>query len=62
MAKKTVSKEYLEKKLKELEEQIRIVEDRIDQYSQMWQKLSGAIELTSDMLKEFEEEKVEVKE
>jgi len=58
MAKKAekLSKEYLEAKLKDLEDQRIKIEDRIEQYSQMWQKLTGAIEVTSDMLNELTKE------
>jgi len=56
MAKKItekLSKEYLENKLKELEEQRIRLEDRIEQYTQMWQKVVGATEVVQDMLDEF---------
>ena len=56
--KKTVSKEYLENKLKDFREQQIKIENLIEQYNEMWQRLSGAIEATSNMLEEF----VEVKE
>jgi hypothetical protein len=57
-----LSKEYLENKLKELEEQKIKIEDRIEQYSQLWQKVSGAIEVTTEMLGEFtEKEPIEAK-
>ena len=56
--KKTVSKEYLEIKLKDFQEQQVKIENLIEQYNEMWQRLAGAIEATSNMLEEF----VEVKE
>jgi hypothetical protein len=58
VAKKTVSKEYLETKLKDFQEQQIKIENLIEQYNEMWQRLSGAIEATSNMLEEF----IEVKE
>ena len=59
MAKKVtekLSKEYLENKLKGLEEQRIRLEDRIEQYTQLWQKVVGATEVVQDMLDEFDKD------
>jgi len=58
MAKKTekLTKEYLEDKIKGLREQQRKIEGLMEQYSQLYDKLSGAIEVTQDMLNELTEE------
>jgi hypothetical protein len=58
IAKKTVSREYLETKLKDFQEQQIKIENLIEQYNEMWQRLAGAIEATSNMLEEF----IEIKE
>lgn len=52
MAKKVkdVSKEYLEKKLKDLFEKRDNVEKIIDDYMTLYQKLNGAIEVTQGIL------------
>lgn len=55
-AKKIVNKEYLENKLKTFQDQQIKIETLINQYNEMWQRLAGAIEATSNMLKEFNEE------
>lgn len=58
MAKKVerLSKDYLEKKLESLKEQQNKVEDLIQHYSEVWQQLSGAIQITTDMLNDVKEE------
>jgi uncharacterized protein involved in exopolysaccharide biosynthesis len=58
MAKKVerLSKDYLEKKLESLKEQQNKVEDLIQQYSEVWQQLSGAVQLITDMLNDIKEE------
>jgi len=58
MAKKVerLSKDYLEKKLESLKEQQNKVEDLIQQYSEVWQQLSGAVQLITDMLNDVKEE------
>ena len=57
MAKKSVliDKKYLEEKLKNLQDQIQKVAQVLDQYSKLYGKLEGAIEITAAMLKEFDE-------
>lgn len=58
MAKKVerLSKDYLEKKLESLKEQQNKVEDLIQQYSEVWQQLSGAVQLITNMLNDVKEE------
>jgi hypothetical protein len=56
MAKKAVDKEYLENKLKTLNEQRDKVETIIEQYTEFFQRLTGAIETTTDMLNDLMKE------
>lgn len=58
MAKKAekLSKEYLENKIKGLLEQQEKIENIIDQYTELWQKLAGAIEVTQSMLNDLTQE------
>lgn len=53
MAKKMVDIKYLETKLKSLKEQQNKVESILEQYSELWTKLSGAIESTQDLINEL---------
>ena len=54
---------YLETKLKSLKEQQNKVESILEQYSELWTKLSGAIESTQDLINELTtEDKVETDE
>jgi len=63
MAKKMVDIKYLETKLKSLKEQQNKVESILEQYSELWTKLSGAIESTQDLINELTtEDKVETDE
>jgi len=66
MAKKSVivvDAKYLETKLKSLKEQQSKVESILDQYSELWTKLLGAIESTQDLINELTvEDKVETDE
>ncbi len=54
-----LSKEYLEEKLKVFLDQKEKLEDRLDEYTQLWQKLEGAIITVSEMLEEFKEPEVD---
>lgn len=57
MTKKTViNEEYLKSKLKTLIEQREKIEELMNQYSQLYEKLNGAVELTQDLLSEFKED------
>lgn len=53
MVKKNITKEYLENRLNTLQTQQNKIETLIQQYTELWTKLSGAIELTTEMLEEF---------
>lgn len=53
---KEVSKEYLEKKLKDLLENRDKVEKIIDDYMTLYQKLNGAIEVTQGILSDTSSE------
>jgi hypothetical protein len=53
MAKKVVDVKYLENKLKVLNEQRSKVESILEQYSELYTKLSGAVETTEDMLNDI---------
>jgi hypothetical protein len=49
-----INKEYLENKLTSLTEQREKVLKILDQYSKLFDKLEGAIEITNSMLQEIE--------
>lgn len=63
MKKETLNfnKEYFEKKIKELSEQQQKVANILNQYTDLFKKLEGAIELTQGMLKELEPQEEEIK-
>lgn len=54
MAKKIMSKEYLEEKIKTLTDQQIKVTKVLNDYSKLYDKLDGAIEVTTNMLRELE--------
>lgn len=57
MVKKTeVTKEYLEEKIKTLQEQQQKVITVLNNHSKLFDKIEGAIEITSQMLKDLESE------
>lgn len=58
-AEKTVSRDYLNSKLNLLKEQLGKVEEVLDGYLEMRQKLIGAIEITNSMLKDLGTEEPE---
>jgi|WetSurSiteA1Bulk_404760.scaffolds.fasta_scaffold36003_4 hypothetical protein len=58
-AEKTVSREYLNSKLNTFREQLEKVDNILDTYIEIRQKLLGAVEVTNSMLKDLGEEEVE---
>jgi hypothetical protein len=60
MAKKIVDVKYLHLKLKELNDQRNKVESILEQYSELYTRLTGAIETTEDMLNDLQDESKQV--
>jgi hypothetical protein len=50
-----VGKEYFEDKLKKLQEQQQKVVNVLNQYSKLYDKLEGALDITQEMLNDFKE-------
>jgi hypothetical protein len=64
MAKKVVnlSKEYLEKKIVEMETRQRKIIDLIDQYSELYTKIEGALESLHVMLEDLNSSEIKIEE